>query len=150
MIRKISLGLYVLVMALLVMHSLARPVGGQYAPGTNYAAFIAGFAAPAITAGVPGAVTATNGTVYLGGTAQAITGGSVTGLASSKSSCTAPTYSSCEIIYASGAGTLNHTATLATATANTNVVVALVTTDANSAILTIVPTTLQSPKLRVD
>lgn len=69
-------------------------------------------------------VTWTAGTVNNGGTAVAIVAGSTNGTAS-RTTCAAPTYTTCGWIYANSSGTVANTTTLATAAASGNTILAM-------------------------
>jgi hypothetical protein len=73
-------------------------------------------------------LTYTNGTVYLGGTANGITGGTLT-LTTNETNCAGPSYSACNIVYWPGSGSaLAVTTTYATAAVSGNRILYLVTT----------------------
>lgn len=121
-----------------------EPMPAQQATGTNYGNFVGAFAAPGITAvaGASSAVTYTAGTVYSGGTAEAITAGTINNLTTSTTNCTAPAYSSCVFIYWASGSSLLATSTYATASASGNVIVAYVTVASNGTITLINPASL--------
>jgi len=70
-------------------------------------------------------VTWTAGTLNNGGHAVAITAGTLNATAS-KTDCAAPTYPSCDFVYADSSGTVAHSATLATAAASGNTIMAII------------------------
>jgi hypothetical protein len=73
-------------------------------------------------------LTYTNGTVYLGGAANSITGGTLT-MTTNETTCAGPAYSACNIVYWPASGTaLSVTTTYATAAAYGNRILYLVTT----------------------
>lgn len=73
-------------------------------------------------------VTWNAGTVNNGGHAVAIAAGSLNATAS-KTDCAAPTYTSCDFVYANSSGTVSHSGTLATAAASGNTILALIESD---------------------
>lgn len=127
---------------LLIVLLTAGALQAQQLPATNYTAFDASFAAPALTGvGLP-TVTYTAGTIYQGGAAKAISAGTLGTLGASNSSCASPLYSSCGFIYWTSSTTLSYSTTWTTANAAGNVMVAFVTTDASSNVLAITPASL--------
>lgn len=118
----------------------------QQLPGTGYGSFSAAFAAPALTGVGTATLTYSAGNLYQGGLVKAITAGTFTSLGASATTCAAPAFSSCEIVYwASGTG-LTHSTAYVTAYGNgANVIVGYLTTDGSSLILTITPATLNIP-----
>lgn len=118
----------------------------QQSAGTSYSAFAGAFAMPALAIGTSTAqVTYSAGTVQQGGTSQAIVAGTLTAFAASKSSCAAPAYSSCEIIYWTSGTGLSHTPTVSTAFAAGNVVLGFAVTDGSSLVTGVTPVSLVQP-----
>ena len=94
------------------------------APGT--------FKAPTVKLGaVTTSIYWSAGTVYNGGHSVAITAGSAA-LGASKTDCTYPSYTSCDILYANSVGTVAVTVTIGTAAAAGNTILAFIETTAGS------------------
>jgi hypothetical protein len=73
-------------------------------------------------------VSYTSGKIFVGGTAVYVTAGTLGSLTASATSCSAPTFSSCDIVYANSSGTVAFTQTFATALGSANSILAFVTT----------------------
>jgi hypothetical protein len=121
----------------------------QQTAGTAYKTFSAGFAAPALSGVGLATLTYTAGSVYNGGHANSIVAGTLTSLGASKSDCSSASIiigtDSCTYVYWTSSTALSKSSTYATAAAPGNVIVAFLTTDSDSKILTIVPATMMIP-----
>lgn len=109
---------------LLTSVAFAQAPAGTRPEGPFYQAPYCTGSASALT------VSCTAGAIFVGGTRVAVTAGTVTSLTASKSSCAAPTFSSCDIVYADSAGALHFSAAYATAKGDgSNVILGYATTN---------------------
>jgi len=114
---------------------------------TSYKSYLGGLAAPRMTGVGSATLTYTAGSVYDAGHANSILAGTLTTLGASKTDCSTASIiagtDACAYIYWPGSGAaLAKSNVYGTAAASGNVVVGLVTTDANSLITAIFPASL--------
>lgn len=135
--------LFVCLMALALVPTR---VFAQQPSATAYTAFSGAFAAPSLSGTGTTTLSWTAGTLYQGGKSVAITA-STSGLSdTSLNNCAAPTYSSCEFVYWTSGTGLSKSSSYNTAfNAGNNIMVAYLTLDGSSNILTITPASLDLP-----
>lgn len=126
-----------LLSVLTVMITLSAVMWGQ-----------AGLRMPVVSTGaVVGSLYWTAGVINNGGHAVSITAGSVV-LDSSKTDCAAPTFTTCDMLYANSSGTVSLTTTAATAGGSGNTLLAIVETN-GSHVATRIVSPLQSGTLSI-